>query len=76
MVWREAATSHGGIEARGCAAEDAVILEEQMTSMGLSEEEKNAKTAELVAFVSEAVSEKLAPRARRPRQLHCAALQA
>jgi hypothetical protein len=46
----------------------AGILEEQMTSMGLSEEEKNAKTAELVAFVSDAVSEKLAPRAKRPGQ--------
>jgi hypothetical protein len=41
----------------------AAILEEQMTSLGLSEEEKNAKTAELVAFVSDAVSKKLAPHA-------------
>jgi hypothetical protein len=46
----------------------AAILEEQMTSLGLSEEEKNAKTAELVAFVSDAVSEKLAPHATQPAQ--------
>jgi hypothetical protein len=35
-----------------------VLLEEQMASLGLSEAEKNAKTAELVAFVGEAVSAK------------------
>ena len=39
-----------------------VILEEQMTSMGLSEEEKNAKTGELVAFVSAAEELHLASR--------------
>ena len=48
----------------------AAILEEQMTSLGLSEEEKNAKTAELVAFVSDAVSAKLAPHAKQPEQPH------
>jgi len=48
----------------------AAILEEQMTSLGLSEEEKNAKTAELVAFVSDAVSERLAPHATQPARPH------
>ena len=48
----------------------AVIFEEQMTSMGLNEAEKNAKTAELVAFVSEAVRAKLAPRAKQSEPLH------
>ena len=52
------------------------ILEDQMTEMGLNEEEKNAKTAELVASVSDAVTSKLAPRAKRLTQLHSAALQA
>jgi len=33
-----------------------VLLEEQMTSLGLSEKEKNARAAELVAVVGEAVS--------------------
>jgi hypothetical protein len=46
------------------------ILEEQMTSLGLNEEEKNGKTAELVAFVSHAVSAKLAPRAKQQEQPH------
>lgn len=46
----------------------AVILEDQMNSLGLSEKEKNAKTAELVAFVSDAVSAKLAPPARRAKR--------
>ena len=52
------------------------ILEDQMADMGLNEEEKNAKTAELVASVSDAVTSKLAPRAKRLTQLHSAALQA
>ena len=52
------------------------ILEEQMTSLGLSEEEKNAKAAQLVAFVSDAVSEKLAPRAKQPVQHRSEALRA
>jgi len=39
----------------------AAILEEQMTSLGLSEEEKNAKTAELVAFVSDALGVLMVP---------------
>lgn len=54
----------------------AEILEGQMTDMGLSEQEKNAKTAELAAFVSDAVTSKLAPDAKQPKQLHSAALQA
>jgi hypothetical protein len=54
----------------------AVIFEEQMTSLGLNEEEKNAKTAELVAFVSEAVSAKLAPRAKQSELLHTEAARA
>jgi hypothetical protein len=54
----------------------ANIFEEQMTSMGLNEEEKNAKTAELVAFVSEAVSAKLAPRAKQAELLHTEAARA
>jgi hypothetical protein len=41
-----------------------------MTSMGLSEDEKNAKAAQLMAFVSDAVSEKIAPHARQSEQLH------
>jgi hypothetical protein len=54
----------------------AVIFEEQMTSMGLSEAEKNAKTAEMVAFVSEAVSAKLAPRAKQSERPYTEAAQA
>lgn len=54
----------------------ARILEDQMTDLGLSEEEKNAKTAELVAFVSDAVSSKLAPHAKRSKLPHSEALQA
>ena len=52
------------------------ILEDQMTDMGLSEEEKNAKTAELVASVSDAVTSKLAPHAKPVKRLHSAALPA
>jgi hypothetical protein len=52
------------------------ILEDQMTEMGLNEEEKNAKTAELVASVSEAVTSKLAPHAKHSTRLRTAALQA
>jgi hypothetical protein len=51
------------------------ILEDQMTDMGLNEEEKNAKTAELIAFVSDAVTLKLAPNAKRLTRLRSAALQ-
>jgi hypothetical protein len=54
----------------------AAIVEDQMTEMGLSEEEKNAKTAEFVAFVSDVVASKLAPDAKQPRQSHSEALQA
>jgi len=51
------------------------ILEDQMTDMGLNEEEKNAKTAELVASVSDAVASKLVPRAKHSTRLHSAAVQ-
>ncbi len=54
----------------------AAILEDQMTDMGLNEEEKNAKTAELVAFVSDAVTLKLAPNAKQLTRLRSEALQA
>jgi len=54
----------------------ARILEDQMTDMGLNEEEKNAKTAELVAFVSDVVTAKLAPRAKHAKRPHNEALQA
>jgi len=65
------------MERREIAAQKiAALLEDQMTDMGLSEEEKNEKTAELVTFVSDAVSSRLAPRAKQPKQLHSAALQA
>lgn len=56
--------------------EIVTILEDQMTEMGLNEEEKNAKTAELVASVSDAVTSKLAPHAKPAKRLHSAALQA
>ena len=52
------------------------ILEDQMTDMGLTEEEKNAKTAELVESVSEAVTSKLAPSAKPLTRLRNVALQA
>jgi hypothetical protein len=48
----------------------AVIFEEQMTSIGLNEEEKNAKTAEFAAYVNDAVRAKLAPRAKQSEPLH------
>jgi oligoribonuclease (3'-5' exoribonuclease) len=54
----------------------AAICEDQMTEMGLSEEEKNAKTAEFVAFVSQAVTSKFVPDAKQPKPLHSEALQA
>jgi len=52
------------------------ILEDQMTDMGLNEEEKNAKTAELIASVSDAVTSKLVPHAKHLTQIRSAALQA
>jgi hypothetical protein len=52
------------------------ILEDQMTDMGLTEEEKNAKTAELVASVSDAVTSKFAPSAKPLTRPRSAALQA
>jgi hypothetical protein len=54
----------------------ARILEDQMTDMGLNEDEKNAKTAELVAFVSDVVTAKLAPHAKHAKRPHNEALQA
>jgi len=54
----------------------AGILEDQMTDMGLSEDEKNRKTAELGAFVCDAVSSSLAPHAKQPTQPHSAAHRA
>ena len=52
------------------------ILEDQMSEMGLNEVEKNAKTAELVSFVSDAVTSKLAPNAKLLARHHSVALQA
>jgi len=52
----------------------ANIFEEQMTSLGLSEEEKNARVAEFAAFVDSKVSS--APRARQPARLQSAVLRA
>jgi hypothetical protein len=54
----------------------AAIVEDQMTEMGLTEAEKNAKTAELVAFVNDVVTSKLAPDAKQPKQPHSEALPA
>ena len=54
----------------------AGILEDQMVELGLTEGEKNEKTAELAAFVSDAVTSKLGPRAKQPRQPQTVALQA
>ncbi len=52
------------------------ILEDQMTDMGLNEEEKNAKTAELVSFVNDAATSKLVPNAKLLTRHHNVALQA
>lgn len=52
----------------------AVIFEEQMTSMGLNEAEKNARVAEFAAFVDSKVSS--GPRAKQPTPLQNAALRA
>ena len=54
----------------------ARILEDQMTDMGLSEEEKNAKTAELVAFVSDVAASKLELRSKRSKPPYSAAARA
>ena len=48
----------------------ANIFEEQMTSLGLSEKEKNARVAEFAAFVDSKVSS--APRAKQPARLQSA----
>jgi hypothetical protein len=45
----------------------AAILEAHLTYLGLSEKEKNTKTAELSRFVEAAVIAKIEPRARRPK---------
>jgi hypothetical protein len=42
--------------AESSARKIVAILEDQMAEMGLTEEEKNRKTAELAAFVKDAVS--------------------
>lgn len=54
----------------------AKILEDQMTDMGLSNEEKNAKTAELVEFVSDVASSKLAPSSKHSKRLHSEGVRA
>jgi hypothetical protein len=57
---------------RASAARKIVaILEDQMTEMGLTEEEKNQKTAEFAAFVKDAVS----AHAKQPKQPRSASLQ-
>jgi hypothetical protein len=53
----------------------ARIIEDQMTDLGLNEDEKNAKTAELAAFVSDAVAARLAPHAKHAKRPRNAALQ-
>lgn len=52
----------------------ATIFEEQMTSLGLSEKEKNARVADFAAFVNSKVSSE--PRAKQPTRLRSAALRA
>ena len=54
----------------------ANILEGHMSEMGLTEQEKNAKTAELVAFVSDVASSKLALHSKHSKQLRNASLHA
>jgi len=54
----------------------ASILEDQMTEMGLSEEEKNAKTADLIAFVGDVAASKLAPHSKHSKRLNTVGLQA
>jgi hypothetical protein len=45
----------------------AHLLEEQMDEMGLSEDEKDAKTAKLVERVSASVTASLTPRAKHSK---------
>jgi hypothetical protein len=52
----------------------ATIFEEQMTSLGLSEKEKNARVAAFAAFVDSKVSSE--PRAKRPTRFRNEALRA
>lgn len=52
------------------------ILEDQMAEQGLSEEQKNAKTADLAAFASEVAASKLAPHSKRSKREHSVCLQA
>jgi hypothetical protein len=46
----------------------AVILEDQMTDMGLTEAEKNAKVALFVSMVDEEVTEKMTLRATHSKR--------
>jgi len=52
----------------------AAIFEEQLTSLGMREEEKNARVAEFAAFVDEKVAS--AKSAKQPKPLQNAALRA
>jgi hypothetical protein len=54
----------------------ATILEDQMTENGLTEEEKNAKTADLAAFAAEVAASRLAPHSKRSKREHNVYLQA
>jgi hypothetical protein len=54
----------------------AQILEDQMTEMGLSEEEKNARTEALVEIVKQAIAVKTKAASKSEEPLHIAASQA
>lgn len=54
----------------------AQIIEQHMTDMGLSEDEKNEKTALLVSLVNETITAKLKAPAKRKAHLQMAAFQA
>lgn len=64
-----------GSSRRSALKKIARILEDQMTDMGLSEEKKNAKTAELVSFVSDVAASKLVPHSKHSEPLRNAAAQ-
>jgi hypothetical protein len=70
------AKEHQKMARENALQEIAGILEDQMTDLGLSEKEKNRKTAELIALTSDAVFSNLAPGARQPKQLRSAARRA
>lgn len=69
-------TKPKNISRRSALKKLAGILEDQMTDMGLSEEEKNFKTANLVAFVGQVAASKLATHSKRSKPLNNVALQA